>query len=142
MICLTLLSGSSKSVRRRVESRQQISEATEIVVPEIGAPGAKYRGGISGDDIGPPQRQPGELPGIVVEVDAILTPRLPAVDPSEDTPMERMEGMRDAKRLCLITRRWCSRRLTPIRSSSDSSDPLVASVWITSSCSTKLDCSG
>jgi hypothetical protein len=70
-----------------LESRQQIGEATKIVVPEIGAPCANYRSGISGDDIGPPQRQPGELPGIVVEIDAILTPRLPAVDPSEDTPM-------------------------------------------------------
>ena len=87
-----------------MESRQQIGEATEIVVPERGAPCSKYRGGISGDDIGPPQRQPGELPGIVVEIDAILTPRLPAVDPSEDTPMQRMEGMGDAKGLCLTTR--------------------------------------
>ena len=70
-----------------MESRQQIGETTEIVVSEMGAPGANDRGGIRGGDIGPPQRQPDKLPGIVVEIDAILTPRLPAVDPSEDTPM-------------------------------------------------------
>jgi hypothetical protein len=103
-----------------LESRQQIGTATEIVVPEIGAPCTNYRGGISGDDIGPPQRQPGKLPGIVVEIDAILTPRLPAVDPSEDTPMQRMKGMRDAERLSLINRRRCNRRRTPMRTPSAS----------------------
>jgi hypothetical protein len=56
MICLTLLMGSSRGLRGRVESRQQISEATEIPVPEIGAPGANDRGGIGGSDIGPLQR--------------------------------------------------------------------------------------
>ena len=105
-----------------MESRQQISEATEIVVPEIGAPGANDRGGISGSDIGPLQRQSGELPGIVVEIDAILTPRLPAVDPSEGTSMERMEGMRDAKRLSLIARRRCNRGHTPMRTLNGLSD--------------------
>jgi hypothetical protein len=99
-----------------LESPQQIGEATEIVVPERGAPCANYRGGISEDDIGPPQRQPGKLPGIVVEIDAILTPRLPAVDPSEDTPMQRMKRMRDAERLSLITRRRCNRRRMPMPS--------------------------
>ena len=114
MICLTLLPVASRSRRGRLESRQQIGETTEIVVSEMGAPCANDRGGIRGDDIGPPQRQPGEFPDIVVEIDAILTPRLPAVDPSEGPPLEWMEGMRDAKRLSLIARRWCSRRLTPM----------------------------
>src|ERR1700730_17429227 len=109
MICLTLMIGSLRSGKGRVKSRQQIGEAREIVVPEMGAPCANDRGGIRGDDVGPLQRQPGELPGIVVEIDAILTPRLPAVDPSEHPSMEWMEGMRDAKRLSLIARRWCSR---------------------------------
>ena len=80
MISLTLIIGSSRSVRGRVESRQQIGEATEIVVPEIGAPCPEDRGGISGDDIGPLERKPGELTRVVVEVDAILAPRLAAID--------------------------------------------------------------
>jgi hypothetical protein len=99
MICLTLLFDAWRSGRGGLESRQQIGETTEIVVSEMGAPCANDRGGILGDDIGPPQRQPGKRPGIVIEIDAILTPGLPAVDPSEGSSVEWMEGMRDTKRL-------------------------------------------
>jgi hypothetical protein len=80
MICLTLIIGSSRDARGRLESRQQIGESTQIVVPEIGAPCANDRGGISGDDIGPLERKPGELSPAVVEVDAVLAPRLTAID--------------------------------------------------------------
>jgi hypothetical protein len=97
-----------------LESRQQIGETTEIVVSKMGAPGADDRGGIRRDDVGPPQRQPDKLPGIVVEIDAILTPGLPAVDPSEGAPIEWMEGMRDTKGLRRTARRRCNRRLTPM----------------------------
>jgi hypothetical protein len=113
MICLTLLLVASRSRRGRLESRQQIGQTTEIVVSEMGAPCANDRDGIRGDDIGPPQWQPGKLPGIVIEIDAILTPGLPAVDPSESPPMERMERMRDAKGLCFTAQRRCNRQLTP-----------------------------
>ena len=68
---------------------------------------------IAGDDISPLERDPGELPRVVVEVDAVLAPRLTAVNPLEDTPMEGMEGMRNSKCLSLITRRRCNRQLTP-----------------------------
>jgi hypothetical protein len=131
MICLTLLIGSSERVRRRLESRQQIGEAAEVVVPEIGAPCPEDRGGISGNDIGPPQRQPGKAPYVIVEIDAFLTPRVPAVDPSEGTPMKGMEGMRDSERLSLITRWRCNRRRTPMPTSNGSSGRFDENVSIT-----------
>jgi len=33
-----------------------------------------------GNDIGPLERKPGELPRVVVEIDAVLAPRLAAID--------------------------------------------------------------
>ena len=80
----------------------------------------EHHGRIRRDDIGPPQRQPGKAPCVIVEIDAFLTPRVPAVDPSEGTPMKGMEGMRDSERLSLITRWRCNRRRTPMRTLSDS----------------------
>ena len=35
---------------------------------------------INGHDIGPLERQAGELPRVIVEVDAVLAPRLTAID--------------------------------------------------------------
>jgi hypothetical protein len=37
-------------------------------------------GQIVGNDIGPLERKPGELSRLVVEVDAVLAPRLTAID--------------------------------------------------------------
>lgn len=105
-------------LRGRGESRQQIGEPTEIVVAEMGAARPDHDRGIIWLDVGPAHRQAGELARVLVEVDAILTPRLPALDQSKRTPTQRMEGMGDAKGLRLTTRWRCNRRLTPIRSSS------------------------
>jgi hypothetical protein len=33
-----------------------------------------------GNDIGPLEWKPGELPRVVVEIDAVLAPRLPTID--------------------------------------------------------------
>jgi hypothetical protein len=46
----------------------------------MGPARADLRRRIVGHDIGPLERQPGELSRIVVKVDAVLTPRLTAID--------------------------------------------------------------
>lgn len=65
----------------------------------MGAARANYDRRIVGLDIGPMHRQTRELARVVVEVDTVLAPRLPAIDQLKRTPMQRMEGMRDAKGL-------------------------------------------
>jgi hypothetical protein len=42
--------------------------------------GADHHRRIVGNDISPLERKPGELTRVVVEVDAVLTPRLPTID--------------------------------------------------------------
>jgi hypothetical protein len=42
--------------------------------------GSHDHGGIVGDEIGPLPWKPGELPGIIVKEDAVLAPRLTALD--------------------------------------------------------------
>lgn len=68
------------------------------------------------EDIGPPEREPGELSRVIVEVDAVLAPRLTAIEQLKRPPTQRVEGMSDPKGLCLTTRGRCNRQLTPIRS--------------------------
>jgi hypothetical protein len=46
----------------------------------MGPAGADHHRRIVRNDIGPLERKPGELSRVVVEVDAVLTPRLPAID--------------------------------------------------------------
>ena len=103
---------------RSGESRQEIGKPTQIVVAEIGAARADHDGGIVGLNVGPLHRQAGELARVVVEVDAVLAPRLPAIDQTKCTPLQRMERMRDPKGLCRIARRRCNRlfRRIPMRS--------------------------
>lgn len=69
-------------------------------------------------NVGPLERKPGELTRVVVEVDAILAPRLAAIDQLKRPTSERMEGMGNTKRLWLTARWRCNRQLTPIPSSS------------------------
>jgi hypothetical protein len=63
-----------------VQPRQQIGEPTEVVVAEIGPARADHDRRIGRSDIGPLARQSGELSRVVVEVDAVLAPGLPAID--------------------------------------------------------------
>jgi len=79
VICLTLTVGAAAR-RRGVQTRQQIGEPTEVVVAEMGSARADHHGRILRRDIGPLARQSGELSRVVVEVDAVLAPRLPAID--------------------------------------------------------------
>jgi hypothetical protein len=46
----------------------------------MGPARADLHGRIVGHDIGPLERKPGELSRVVVEVDAVLAPRLTAID--------------------------------------------------------------
>jgi hypothetical protein len=116
VICLTL----TVSVAARAsgaQPRQQIGEPAEIVVAEIGPARADHHGRIVGNDIGPLARKPGEVPRVVVEVDAVLAPRLPAIDQLKGPATQRMKGMGYSEGLYLTARMRCNRLLTPIRSS-------------------------
>jgi len=110
MICLTLPIGWRRGAGR--ELRQQIGQPRQIVVAEMGAARPDRDRGIVCLDVGPLHRQTGELARVVTEVDAILAPRLAAIDQSKCTPMQRMEGVRDAKGLWLTGPERCN----PIRS--------------------------
>jgi hypothetical protein len=66
--------------RRGVQARQQIGEPTEVVMAEMGPTRTDHCRQIVRKNVGPLERKPGELPRVVVEVDAVLTPRLTAVD--------------------------------------------------------------
>jgi hypothetical protein len=46
----------------------------------MGPARADHHRRIVGNDIGPLERKPGELSRVVVEVDAVLAPRLTAID--------------------------------------------------------------
>ena len=59
---------------------QQIDLRTEVVVPEMRPPGSYHDDGIVSDEIGPLPGKPGESPGIIVKEDAVLAPRLTALD--------------------------------------------------------------
>jgi hypothetical protein len=76
---LTLAIGA---VARRcgVHTGQQIGEPTEVVVAEMGSARADHHGWILRRNIGPLARQSGELARVVVEVDAVLAPRLPPIN--------------------------------------------------------------
>jgi len=43
-------------------------------------PGSHHHGWIVSDEIGPLPWKPGEVPGIIVKEDAVLAPRLTALD--------------------------------------------------------------
>ena len=88
----------------RGQSRQEVGESTEILVAEMGATRPNCDRRIVWLDVGPVHRQAGKPARVVVEVDAILAPRLPAIDQSKCPPRQRMEGMGDAKGLCLTAR--------------------------------------
>ena len=81
----------------------------------MGAAHADDDSGIVGLNVGPLHRQASELARLVVEVDAVLAPRLPAIDQTKRTSMQWMEGVRDPKGLCDIARRRCNRLLRRIR---------------------------
>jgi hypothetical protein len=89
----------SGPLNARRESRQEIGKPTEIVVAEMRPARADHHRGVVWLDVGPVHRQAGELARVVVEVDAVLAPRLSTIDQAKRTPMQRVEGMRDAKGL-------------------------------------------
>ena len=78
---------------------------------------ADHDGGIVWRDVGPLHRQARELARVVVEVDAVLAPRLPAIDQTKRPPLQRMEGMGDPKGLGGIARKRCNRLLRRIPTS-------------------------
>ena len=78
---------SFRRVWRRHESRQEIGQPTQIVVAEMGAARADHDGGIGWLSVGPMHGQTRELARVVVEIDAVLAPRLPAIDQSKRAPM-------------------------------------------------------
>ena len=123
MICLTLLIASWWLTARR-ESRQEIGKPTEIVVAERRPARADHHRGIVRLDVGPVHRHAGELARVVVEVDAVLTPRLSTIDQAKRTPMQRVEGMRDPKDLWLTRPEWCNRLLMPRAGSSGITGPI------------------
>ena len=104
---------------RRGESRQEIGKSTQIVVAEMGAARSDHDGGLLRLNVGPLHRQASELARVVVEVHAVFAPRLPAIDQTKRTPLQRMERMRDPKGLCRIARRRCNRPFRRIRMRSD-----------------------
>jgi hypothetical protein len=59
---------------------QEIDEPTEVVVAKMGSARADHHRGIVRRDIGPLARQSSELSRVVMEVDAVLAPRLPVID--------------------------------------------------------------
>jgi hypothetical protein len=69
---------------------------------------ANDHGRIVGDEIGPLTREPRQLSGVIVKIDAVLTPRLATFDDLETAPTQWMEGMRDAKGLRRTARRRCN----------------------------------
>jgi hypothetical protein len=93
---------------RSGQARQEIDQATQIVIAKMGAARADNDRGIVGRNVGPLHRQARELACVVVEVDPVLAPRLPAIDQTKRSPMQWMERMRDTKRLCGIARRRCN----------------------------------
>ena len=68
------------------QSRQEIGEPTEIVIAEMGAARPNRHRRVVWLDVGPAHRQTGQLARAVVEVNAILAPRLPAIDQLKRTP--------------------------------------------------------
>jgi hypothetical protein len=59
------------------------------------------------DEIGPLPWKPGKLPGIILKEDAVLAPRLTALDQLEGTATQWMEGMGHAKGLRRTARQRC-----------------------------------
>ena len=116
IISLTLAVGVAAR-RWGVQARQQIGELTEVVVAEMSSARADHHRQSLRKNIGPLERKPGELTRVVVEVDAVLAPRLAAIDQLKRPASERMEGMGNTKRLWLTARWRCNRQLTPIRTS-------------------------
>ena len=60
------------------------------------------------NDIGPLERQPGQLARGVVEVDAVLAPRLTAIDQLKRPATQRMKGMGYLEGLRLTVRWRCN----------------------------------
>jgi hypothetical protein len=63
-----------------VQTHQQIGQPTEVVEAEMRPARADHHRRIVGHDIGPLERKPGEVSRVVVEIDAVLAPRLTAID--------------------------------------------------------------
>jgi hypothetical protein len=97
----------------------------------MGSARADHRGQIIRENISPLEREPGEVSRVVVKVDAVLAPRLTAIDDLERPATQRMEWVGNTKGLCLTVRGWCNRQLTPIRMRSASSAQSVANALIT-----------
>jgi hypothetical protein len=72
---------------------------------------------IVGHDLGPLERQPREPPRVVVDVDAVLAPRLTTIDYLKRPAIQRMKRMDYPEGLWLTARWRCSRLLTPIPTS-------------------------
>src|SRR3954451_16203850 len=96
----------------------------------MGPARADHHGRIVGKDIGPPERKPGQLPRVVVEIDAVFAPCLPTVDQLKCPAALRMEGMGYSEGLCLTARTRCNRLLTPKGASSALSGRSRNGVWI------------
>jgi hypothetical protein len=77
VICVTLI---IRLARGRGEPAQQIDQPTEVVVPEMRPARSDHHGWIVGDEIGPLSREPGELSGVILKIDAVLPPRLTTLD--------------------------------------------------------------
>jgi hypothetical protein len=94
-------------VSRTSEPSQEVDEPTEVVVSEMRPAHADVHDRIVRDEVGPLPRQSRQVSSVILEVDAVLTPRLAALDEWEDAAMERMERMRDAKGLRCTARQRC-----------------------------------
>ena len=67
-------------MRDACDRREQIGQPTEVAIPEMCMPGPDYEREIRRTEISPFPREPSEMSGVVVKEDAVLAPRLPALD--------------------------------------------------------------
>ena len=79
-----------------------------MVVTEISSARTDHHRRIVRRDIRPLARKPGELSRVVVEVDAVLAPRLPAIDQLKRPATQRMKGMGYPEGLRLTVRWRCN----------------------------------
>lgn len=75
------------------QAADQLGKRYEIPEAECRTPGRDLHEGIPRNRIGPARRQRAELPHLVQEVDALLTPRVPVVEELELALVERVVGV-------------------------------------------------
>jgi hypothetical protein len=73
------IESSTLSGGRDVFVRAVIGDVRMVIRTAVGIL-AKHNRRIVGHDIGPLERKPGEVSRVVVEIDAVLAPRLTAID--------------------------------------------------------------